>query len=577
MAQSNGSTRSTPITATEINELFERLGVDLDEAAEILEASRPNRKQTRETPEVESTALVELEPKGSKRVVIRRDMGGLTAALEGLRLEVRENIRSLRTEIRRLDYDTDAGRRWYELQSLKVPPGGWTPLTDPMSAMVRARIEERFTWAHGKKAKWGATAFNESLLAMLATRRADPVIEWLENLPEWDGVERLDRILVDALDVEDTPLNLEVGARFLIGAVGRTYDPGCVHDWTAVIVGMQGCGKSTLLAELVPPEFREGWYSDSIDFGQSRREQVEAASGAVVVEFSELKGVHRTRLESLKAFISRLYDTIRLSYRKNPDTISRRWVGAGTANDDGTGVLPYDPTGQRCFVIVETPLPLGNERKTRRVRRYMARSREQLWAEAHARYMSVPENERNDLHVIPAGVMEAQHEISGEYQQQDDSLVDTAETLTAQHAGESTGITIAALMVEADLALTETEAMGKINAQLELAKLLKERNWRKARNMVDGIRATRWYPPVAVTPALHEIGKILPAEQVRKLAWDMSMTQAKEALRIVEDRIATLEAAGRTDQAAASEVMDGRAEAVNDYYCISLVLLGRYV
>ncbi len=523
MAQGNGSTRAilTPgedvgLDTTEdicpesapdghvikeVRALIKTLGVSPEEAIAIWTQARRKKGQPSAISNAAREALEDLQSRGIKREVIRRDMPGLEAALHTFDLGIRENRRSLRIEIRHVRFSSGIGRDWYTGQNIKVPPDGWIPLTDPIAAKVRDDIEQRFSWADGKAAKWGPGSFNESLLAMLATRGVDPVREWLEALSAWDGVRRLDRLLIDALECKDTKLNREVASRFLIGAVGRTYNPGCIHDWIPVIVGEQGCGKSTLLVELPPPDFQDEWFSESVDFGQPRKEQVESASGAIIVEFSELKGVHRTALESLKSFISRRTDIVRLSYRRYPETVRRCWVGAGTANSDGVGVLPYDASGQRRFVIVETPLPYNNEVRTRRVRAYMGQNREQLWAEARARYMDAPEDERTNLHVIPSTVISAQQAVNKEYVRQKDSSVDAADNLTTTYAGKAEGITLIALIVETGFEYSENDALRNVSMQIELAKLLSERGWYKNRDTIDGKQATRWYPPISVASA----------------------------------------------------------------------------
>ena len=43
---------------------------------------------------------------------------------------------------------------------------------------------------------------------------------------------------------------------------------------------------------------------------------------------------------------------------------------AGTFNDDGVGILPYDNTGQRRFAVVRSPLEYNAEAKTGNVRTY---------------------------------------------------------------------------------------------------------------------------------------------------------------------------------------------------------------
>ena len=61
--------------------------------------------------------------------------------------------------------------------------------------------------------------------------------------------------------------------------------------------------------------------------------RAEALLGRVLVECSEMAGSGRADLESLKAFLTRTDDgSVRLAYRRNPETMLRRCIIAGTTN-----------------------------------------------------------------------------------------------------------------------------------------------------------------------------------------------------------------------------------------------------
>ena len=80
----------------------------------------------------------------------------------------------------------------------------------------------------------------------------------------------------------------------------------------------------------------------------------------------------------MKNFLTRQDDgSVRLAYRRNPETMLRRCVLIGTSNDETP--LPNDPTGNRRFVVV-------NLNKGSNVELYMTENRDQLWAEALHRY-----------------------------------------------------------------------------------------------------------------------------------------------------------------------------------------------
>ena len=75
--------------------------------------------------------------------------------------------------------------------------------------------------------------------------------DYLEQLDGWDNEHRLETLFCKALGAEDTELNRTAARAFMLGVVRRTYEPGCVHDWMPVLVGLQGLGKSRFLRSLL--------------------------------------------------------------------------------------------------------------------------------------------------------------------------------------------------------------------------------------------------------------------------------------------------------------------------------------
>ena len=111
-----------------------------------------------------------------------------------------------------------------------------------------------------------------------------------------------------------------------------------------------------------------------------------------------MAGSTRAERESLKAFLSRADDgSVRLAFRRNPETMLRRCVMAGTSNDPHC--LPADPAGNRRFVALTVRAdPDG----AAGVRLYLTNFREQLWAEALHRYRE------GEPAYLPSDLVEAQ-------------------------------------------------------------------------------------------------------------------------------------------------------------------------
>ena len=209
--------------------------------------------------------------------------------------------------------------------------------------------------------------------ALLHYREHDPFLDYLEKLPEWDGVPRLNETLCNMFKAAWSPL-VEWASQFIfLGAVQRTYEPGCKLDEIPVLIGPQGIGKSALLREAVPPDIPD-LHGDGLRWDAPIKEQVEAVLGRLIVEVGEMAGRRRADIEQVKGFITRQDDGhVRLAYARSPESLPRRFILVATTNDESD--LPNDPTGNRRFV----PIVL---RDGVNVEAWMAEVREQLWAEA---------------------------------------------------------------------------------------------------------------------------------------------------------------------------------------------------
>ena len=198
-----------------------------------------------------------------------------------------------------------------------------------------------------------------------------------------------------------------------MGVVTRTFHPGEKHDEMVVLVGPQGIGKSTAWAWLLPGEpERSRWFSDGLSFHDDQKAKAEALQGMVLVEASEMTGSTKAEVETIKKFLSRTNDNIRLTYRRDPSPLLRRCMIVGTTNDPRC--LPNDPSGNRRFVPV--PCTAGDPAKTRP---YLEEHRDQLWAEALHRC-----REKHETAYLPDHLKGAQAELTEQFRAVDEVAED---------------------------------------------------------------------------------------------------------------------------------------------------------
>ena len=180
-------------------------------------------------------------PDGSKdRPYWRKDSEALSFVLAAMALDVRYNLRSHRTEWQGLGL-TDADT--------------WEPINQRILANIREGIARQYyvkTKDGPRPLLWGRDSFEDTLNALLHHREVDPFEDWLSALPPWDRIERLSALLPILFDAPEDELSAWAGQYLFLGAVQRTYEPGCKLDEIPVLIGDQGIGKSAFARAALP-------------------------------------------------------------------------------------------------------------------------------------------------------------------------------------------------------------------------------------------------------------------------------------------------------------------------------------
>ena len=419
-----------------------------------------------------------------------RTASGLKAALLALRLTVRSNARDGSAEVRRVDFGGLAAVVFEKAAGLDPTSTGWAHLSDRSAAYIRDWFTENLQDRNSRHYKLSQDSWGQAILAMTAGSLVDPVVDWLESLPAWDGVERIPTMWTDALGTEDTPLNRATACAFMVAAIRRCYEPGCQHDLVPFLIGGQGGGKSTFCIELTPPEF--SWHRSLGTLADTAQKKAEVINTGWIIEASEFRAGPDNN--SLKNYISDRIDSFRAAYAHAAETWRRRWVCIATANDEGEGVLPDDPTGARRYVSILVSTPgATREAQSTHVRQYLAEYRELLWGEALHRYHS---GEKSYL----GGEFEVmQDTINAKYMRSNPATETIAAQLTQDHMG-GVPVTLADLLIEARLAENLADAEDKMrSAGKKLSGYLVKNSWYKERITPPGrVYGSYWFPPARV-------------------------------------------------------------------------------
>lgn len=214
---------------------------------------------------------------------------------------------------------------------------------------------------------------DDALALEIEKNKFHPIVEYLKGLT-WDGVKRVDTLLIDYFGADDNLYTKAAIRKSLCAAVARVFVPGTKFDTVLILVGPQETYKSTFIKKL-----GKDWFSDTFTTVQGK-ESFEQLQGAWIIEMAELSGLKKAEVETIKHFISKREDQFRPAYGRSVETYKRQCVFFGTTNKDD---FLRDPTGNRRFL----PIDVRPEFVKKSVINDLTDEEiDQIWAEAYALY-----------------------------------------------------------------------------------------------------------------------------------------------------------------------------------------------
>jgi predicted P-loop ATPase len=215
----------------------------------------------------------------------------------------------------------------------------------------------------------GNLKIDDSLALEFERHSYHPIKNYLSGL-KWDGVERVDTLLVEYFGALDNIYTREAIRKMLVGAVARIFNPGCKFDYVLTLVSEEGTGKSTFVKKL-----GKQWFSDTF-LTVTGKEAYEQIQGAWLIEIAELAGLRKAEIESVKHFITKQEDCFRPAYGRVSETYKRQCVFFGTTNDRS---FLKEPSGNRRFLPIDVN---PEEVKKDLFSKEFDDSINQIWAEA---------------------------------------------------------------------------------------------------------------------------------------------------------------------------------------------------
>lgn len=188
----------------------------------------------------------------------------------------------------------------------------------------------------------------------------NPVDEYLNNLPEWDGHDYIGDVA--GMVHTDFPLFREYFGTWLRMMVRQwSQDSSSMYGATQVLlfIGAQGWHKSTFFRMLMPPELMD-YYHDRIDFS-TKRDAEQYLYSFCLVNIDEMDQTSPAQVAFLKHMLQEVDVKNRGVFEK--DIVKhRRYAAFCSTTNDHTPLR--DPTGSRRYICVELTGDFDADMKT---------------------------------------------------------------------------------------------------------------------------------------------------------------------------------------------------------------------
>jgi putative DNA primase/helicase len=243
-------------------------------------------------------------------------------------------------------------------------------ITDGDHANMENYIEKQY------KLKISTQLLVKGMLVVSERKRFHPVREFILS-GKWDGVPRIDSLLIDYLGAEDSLYVRTVTRKTFAAAVARVFEPGIKYDYILTVVGAEGQGKSALWDKLGDP-----WFSDTFSLHMLKnKEAYEQIQSVWIIEIGELSGMDRAESERVKSFFAARKDRYRDPYGRTTNLKLRQCIFIASVNRDD---FLKSQDGNRRF----WPVSSYSTQPTKAIYGITKYDISQIWAEAYEVYQA---------------------------------------------------------------------------------------------------------------------------------------------------------------------------------------------
>lgn len=219
-------------------------------------------------------------------------------------------------------------------------------LPDPVNAKAGEALKDHHdtlfsVWlqTESREPKWNIDTVRRSVDCAAKVRSFNPVKDYLNALPAWDGVPRLAGWLErycgagngesdDSQEATELGQFISaIGERWWISLIARAFRPGCKVHHVLVLEGAKGIGKTTL-AEIIFGEH----YAVIVGDVTSKDNQALMSAGLWGVLMDELDVLGRSAMRAIKSWVTRDFEKFRPTWGHRHEKRLRQCVFIATVN-----------------------------------------------------------------------------------------------------------------------------------------------------------------------------------------------------------------------------------------------------
>lgn len=184
----------------------------------------------------------------------------------------------------------------------------------------------------------------------------DPIKEYFDNLPEWDGDDYIEQF-AKLIEVESDQKDYwkEYFTKWVVCAVAQAMGAKrkdgrgrVINHVCPVLAGKQGVGKTTIITRLVPPQLID--YFANAQINPNDKDSKILVTENFIINLDELESSSREEVATLKSLMTTEQITIRKPYARRAEVFKRISSFIGSVN---RAHFLTDMTGARRFLPVD--------------------------------------------------------------------------------------------------------------------------------------------------------------------------------------------------------------------------------